>query len=112
MEKKVVEKKTGVVAKVLEGALAGAVLGVAAGMFINSKKGKEVQKNVKHTAVDFYKSVSPKLKKMKKMGEVEFKVFMKDAVLKYGKAKKMSEAEIKELMKEAQSSWKHLAKHF
>jgi len=110
--KKIEVKKTSGTVKVLEGALAGAALAFAAGMFLSSKKGKEIQKDVKHKANDFYKSVSPKIKKMQKMGEAEFKAFMKTAVLNYGKAKKMSEAEVRELTKEAQSSWKHLAKHF
>ena len=35
-------KKVSGTKKVMEGALAGAVLGVAAGLFITSKKGKEV----------------------------------------------------------------------
>ena len=111
MVKKATKKVSGT-KKILEGALAGAIMGVAAGLFINSKKGKNIQKDIKHRAADFYKTVAPKIKKMKKMTEAEFKAFMKEAVTKYAKAKKMKEAEIKELMKEAQTSWKHIKKHF
>lgn len=109
---KVIAKKTSTTKKILEGALAGAVLGVAAGMFINSTKGKEIQKDIKHKTAEFYKSVAPKVKKMKQMTEVEFKAFMKEAVAKYGKAKKMTEVEINELIKETQQGWKHIARHF
>ncbi len=111
MAKKTVAKTSGT-KKVLEGALAGAVIGVAAGLFLNSKKGKELQKDAKHRMADFYKSVAPKIKKMKKMTEAEFKAFMDEAVLKYAKTKKMTEKETKELLKEVKKSWKQLAKHF
>ncbi|AKM84362.1 TPA: hypothetical protein DCZ46_03375 [Candidatus Campbellbacteria bacterium] len=105
-------KKVSGTKKVMEGALAGAVLGVAAGLFITSKKGKEVQKDVKKHIADFYKSVSPKIKKVKKMTEEDFKKFMEESVVKYGKAKKMTEEEVKDLSKEVKAGWKHLAKHF
>lgn len=105
-------KKVSVTKKVIEGALAGAVLGVAAGMFINSVKGKNIQKDVKQHVADFYKSVAPKVKKIKKMTEDEFKAFMEVAVVKYGKSKKMTEKEIQDLTKEVKMGWKHLSKHF
>jgi len=105
-------KKVSGTKRVLEGALAGAVLGVAAGLFITSKKGKEIQKDIKQHTADFYKSIAPKVKKIKSMTEEEFKAFMGEAALKYGKAKKLSEKEIKDLTKEVKSGWSHLAKHF
>ncbi len=95
----------------LEGAVVGMILGVAAGIFLQSKKGKEIQENVKHTVADFYKNVAPKIKKMKKLGKEEYDVFMKSAVENYGKARKMSAEKIKELMTEVKKSWNHLQKH-
>ncbi len=100
----------GNVVKFIEGAFAGLALGIAAGMFLNSKKGKELQKDAKDAIGDFYKSVAPKIKKMKKMGQGEYKAFMKDAAEKFGKAKKLSEEKIKELVDVAQKSWNHLTK--
>ncbi len=97
--------------KMMEGVVAGAVLAVAAGIFLTSKAGKAVQKDMRAKAAEFYKSVSPKLKKMKKMGEKEYKLFMKNAAAQYARAKKMTEKEAAELMKDAQSSWSHLARH-
>ncbi len=96
--------------KFIEGALAGLALGVAAAIFLNSKKGKELQKDAKHAVGDFYKSVAPKIKKMKKMGQDEYKAFMKDAAEKFGKAKKMSAEKVKDLVADAQKSWNHLTK--
>lgn len=108
-ENKNVAKKGG--SKMLEGVLLGAVLGIATGLFVNSKAGKAAGEDVKKRAADFYKYITPKLKKAKKMGEAEFKAFVKDAVRAYSKNKKLTEVEAKHLLKEAQTSWKHFAKH-
>jgi len=98
--------------KFLQGAVVGAILGAAAGMFMNSKAGKEVTENAKDMMADFYKSVSPKIKKMKKITEKEYREFMKTAAEKYSKAKSISEDRAKELIEGAQKSWKHFYKHF
>ena len=50
----------------IEGAVAGLALGVAASMFLSSKKGKEIKEDIADIAADFYKSVSPKIKRIKK----------------------------------------------
>ena len=97
--------------KFLEGAAAGLALGVAASLFLTSKKGKELRKDVKEKMADFYKYIAPKVKKMKQMGEKEYKEFMKGAALQYGKAKKLSADMTGELVKEAQKTWKHFSKH-
>ena len=98
-------------AKFLEGTVIGVALGVAAGMFLNSKKGKEMEKGIADIMADFYKSVSPKIKKIEKMGEKEYKMFMKAAAEKYVETKKVPEDMAKELIKNVQQSWKHLSKH-
>ena len=101
--------------KFLEGAVAGLALGVAASMLLATKKGKEVQKEVvagvEDIAADFYKYVSPKVKKLGKMGEKEYKEFMKASAEQYAKTKKISEDIAKDLVKDAQQSWKHFSKH-
>ncbi len=97
--------------KMLEGAIAGLALGVAASMFMSSKKGKELKNNIADISADFYKYISPKLKKAQKMGEKQYKEFMKNSVDQYAKAKKLTTAMTDELVKEAQQTWKHIAKH-
>lgn len=96
--------------KFLEGAVAGLALGVAASLFLTSKRGKEIRHDVKEKMADFYKYIAPKVKKMKQMGEKEYKVFMKNAAMQYGKAKKFSAAATAELIKEAQKTWHHFSK--
>lgn len=108
-------KEKGNAVKFLEGAVAGVALGVAASMLLATKKGKEVQKDVvgsiEDITADFYKSVSSKVKKIGKMGEKEYKEFMKNAAEQYAKTKKLSEDMAKDLVKDAQQSWKHFSKH-
>ena len=97
--------------KFLEGAAAGIALGVAANMFLSSKKGKEVQKDVVGVIADFYKYISPKVRKMEKVGEKEYKLFMKNSAEQYVAAKKISGDIAKELIKEVQQSWEHFSSY-
>jgi len=95
----------------LQGAAIGMALGVAAGLFLNSKKGKQLREDAKERMADFYNYVTPKIKKIGQMTEREYKEFMKQAAMQYGKAKKLSGDMIQELADEAQHSWKQIAKH-
>lgn len=104
-------KKSEKSSKFLSGALVGAALGIAAGIFANSKTGKELKKEVKVKAADFYKTISPKLKKMKEVGEKEYKVFINKALEDYNKDGKFDKEDLKHLAKQAKDSWKHLKKH-
>ena len=97
--------------KFVEGAVAGLALGVAASMLLATKKGKELKGDIAAVTADFYKYISPKVKKIEKMGEKEYKEFMKGAAEQYIKTKKTSTDIAKQLIKEAQQSWKHFSKH-
>ncbi len=99
------------VSNILEGAVAGIALGVAAGIFLSSKKGKEPRNNIEDITADFYKYVSFNVKKVGKMGEKEYKEFMKNAAVQYVKLKKIPEDAAKQLIKNVQQSWKHFSKH-
>ena len=85
--------------KFIKGALAGVVLGVAAGLFLNSKKGKQLQKDVQDHLADFYAYISPKIKKIERMGKKEYEEFMEKAVEQYKKTKNIS-ADIADKIKE------------
>ena len=97
--------------KFLEGTVAGVALGVAASMFLASKKGKELKNGANDIVADFYKYISSKVKKIEKMGEKEYKEFMKNTAEQYIKAKKIPEDMAKQLIKTAQQSWKHFSAH-
>ncbi len=104
-------KKTNKSSKFLNGALIGAALGVAAGIFAESKTGKEVRGEVKAKLADFYKTVAPKLKNAKEMGEKEYKIFINKALADYNKTGKFDAEDLRKMAKEAHASWKHLKKH-
>ena len=97
--------------KVLGGAVVGVALGVAANMFLSTKKGKVIKNDIVEATANFYKYVSPKVKKIAKMGEKEYKLFMKTTAEQYVKTKKISGDMAVQLIKEAQQSWKHFSKH-
>ncbi len=95
----------------LEGGLIGAALGVGAGLLISSKFGKKLGTKAKDLSADFYRYISPQIKKVKKMGEAEYKKFVEEAMKKYSKSKKLTELEAKKLVKDAHGAWKHLKKN-
>jgi len=95
----------------LEGGLIGAALGVGAGLLVSSKLGKNLGDKVKDLSADFYRYLSPQIKKVKKMGEAEYKEFVKEAMKRYSKSKKLTEEEAKGLIKDAHGAWKHLKKN-
>ena len=57
--------------KLIEGTVAGIALGVAATIFLSTKKGKEIKvnviKSIEDITADFYKYISPRIKKIEKM---------------------------------------------
>ena len=97
--------------KFLEGALIGAVLGVAAGIILAPESGKELRKDLKKKSADFYRHLGPKMKKLKKISEEDYKMMVQKTMAFYGKAKKLSQSEAKQITKEAENYWKHLRKH-
>ena len=97
--------------KFLVGAVAGIALGVAASMLLSSRVGKKLKKDAADIMADFYKYISPKVKKIEKMGEKEYKEFMKNAAMQYAKTKKISGDMAQQLIKDAQQSWKPFSSH-
>lgn len=95
----------------LAGGLIGAALGVGAGLLAESNLGKQLGKEGKHLSADFYRYMSPQIKKVKEVGEAEYKEFVEKAIERYSKDKKLSKTEAQHLAKDAQASWKHLKKN-
>lgn len=95
----------------LSGALVGAALGVAAGMLADSKLGKKLGKKTKVASADFYRYITPKLKRAKRLGEAEYKIFVREAMMRYAKDRKLSGQEAKRLTREVQATWKHLKRN-
>ena len=96
---------------VLMGTLVGAALGAAAGILLAPESGKKIRKDIKNKSAEFYAYLAPQLKKIKKLGQAEFKVLVENTAKNYSKAKKLSLKEEKVLIERAQNSWNHLKRH-
>jgi gas vesicle protein len=105
------EKKTSGSGKILEGAIIGAVLGVAAGILLAPDSGKKTIKNIKKQAGSFYASIAPQLKKLKGMTEEQLDAFLDMAVEKYAKAKKLTKVQHKALVQEVKKSFEKIKKN-
>ncbi|MDO8516232.1 MAG: YtxH domain-containing protein [bacterium] len=104
-------KKNGGKLFALEGALIGAVLGVAAGLLLAPSSGKKLRKDIKNRTADFYRYLAPQVKKLKRVSEAQYHAFVAQGVKNFAKAKKLSLAEEKMLAAEAKRSWGHFKKH-
>lgn len=98
--------------KILAGVLAGAALGVAAGLFFTSKSGKNLRRDIKASSADFYRYAAPQLKKLKNVSREQYEAFMLKAVKSYAKARKLTAVDEKMLLREAKGAWAHLKRHF
>lgn len=103
--------KSGNKAGVLAGAIVGAALGVAAGTLLAPKSGKKTRKDVKRISGDFYRYITPQIKKMKRMGEAQYDALVAKGLKNYVKAKRLSSAQEKALKAEAKRAWKHIKGH-
>ena len=70
-----------------------------------------LSKELKFKMAEFYKTIAPKIKRAKAMGEKEYKAFITKALADYNKDGKFDAEDLKSLMKEAHASWKHLKKN-
>jgi len=104
-------KSGGGLGAVLAGGLIGAALGVGAGLLAESKLGKQLGGKAKHLSADFYRYMAPKIKKVRRMGEAEYKKFVAEAMARYAKDKRLSQSEVQHLVRNAHAAWKHLKRN-
>lgn len=91
--------------------MAGVALGVAASLFMQSKRGQELKNEVEGYIAEFYMEVSPKIEKIKKMSKKEYEDFMDTALDNYAKAKDLSESIIHDMKEQIGKSWDHFASY-
>ncbi len=103
------KKKSGAGA-VGAGIAAGAILGLAAGLFLQSKKGKELTKDARKKAMVLQKQVMKRLDDAGEMSKEVYEEIVDDVVKYYGKSKDLAAKEIPEVREFLMSKWKEVEK--
>lgn len=94
----------------MTGALVGAALGIAAGLFATSQTGKKAVKDLKARTAEFYAFAAPKLKNLKNVSEAEYRRLLDKLLADYNKDGKLDKKDLQKLAREAKASWKHIKK--
>lgn len=92
------------------GIAAGAILGLAAGLFLQSKKGKELTKDARKKAMVLQKQVMKRLEKAGEMSKDVYEEIVDDVVKYYAKSKDLAAKEIPEVRAFLMSKWKEIEK--
>lgn len=92
------------------GVLAGAVFGIAAGIFMSSKQGKKLAKELKSQTTDIQARIVKELKKGKKMSEENYGMAIDNVLGYYAKSRKIASKEVPELRRYLMAKWKSVKK--
>lgn len=92
------------------GIAAGAILGLAAGLFLQSKKGKELTKDARKKALVLQKQVMKRLDDAGEMSKEVYEEIVDDVVKYYGKSKDLAAKEIPEVRSFLMGKWKEIEK--
>jgi gas vesicle protein len=104
----VAKKKSNAAGAVGAGLAAGAILGLAAGLFIQSKKGKELTKDARKKAMALQKQVMKRLQKTGEMTKATYEEIVEDVVKYYAKSKDIAAKEVPEVRAFLLSKWKEV----
>ena len=88
------------------GLAAGVVLGLAAGLFLRSEKGKELQKDVQAKAKILQKQLLARAQYVDELTEEGYDELIDDVLEAYAKGKRLVKAEVPALKKELRKQWR------
>lgn len=88
------------------GLAAGAILGLAAGLFMQSRKGKELTKDAQKRAMLLQKQVMKKLKEGKELTADKYEEVVDYVLDYYTKSRQLAKKEVPEARKFLMSRWK------
>jgi len=89
----------------------GAILGVAAGFFLQSKKGKQLTKDAQKKVVDLQAQVMKKLKDVEVLSKDKYDEVVDHVLAYYAKTKEFTEKELPEVKKFLLGRWQTIKKH-
>ncbi|HVM90620.1 MAG TPA: YtxH domain-containing protein [Verrucomicrobiae bacterium] len=102
------KKKSSAAGAVGAGIAAGAILGLAAGLFLQSKKGKEMTKDARKKAMVIQKQVMKRLNDTGEMTKETYEKIVDDVVKYYAKSKEIAAKEVPEVRAFLLSKWKEI----
>jgi gas vesicle protein len=92
------------------GLLAGTILGIAAGVFLNSPKGKQMTKDVDANMKKLQKQVMKRLKEAEDMSKEKYEELVDEIVSYYQKSKQLAKKDVPEVRKFLMKKWKEIEK--
>lgn len=88
-----------------KGLLAGAIFGIAAGIFLTSKEGKQVTKRIESRAREIEKKLRLEFKKKKEFTEAAYDDSVDRVLAYYLKTKQIAKTELPDLKKILRNKW-------
>jgi len=92
------------------GLMLGAIIGVAAATFLQSKKGKVMKQDLQKKMNALQKKLNEELKKAKDMSKDGYEDLVDNVVSYYVKTKEIAKSEVPAVKKELMTSWKRVEK--
>ena len=92
------------------GLMLGAAIAVAAAAFLQTKRGKEVKKDIEKKLGSIQKKLKVELKKAKAMTKEGYEELVDNVIDYYVKTKDVAKAEVPGVKKELMKSWKTIEK--
>lgn len=86
--------------------MAGAILGMATGLFLQSRKGKELTKDAQKKALQLQAKVMKKLKAAEGMTKEKYAEIVDEVVSHYEKTKEIAKKEVPEVRDYLMKRWK------
>jgi gas vesicle protein len=88
-----------------KGLMAGALFGIAAGIYMASKEGKQLTDKLKKSSTEIEKRIRAELKKQKGMTQQAYNQSIDTVLAYYLKSKKIAKTELPELRKYLLAKW-------
>jgi len=90
------------------GLVVGALMGVAAGFFLQSRQGKQLTKQAQKKAMELQKQVVKKLGNASELSQEKFQEVVDQVLAFYAKSKEINKVEMPEVKKFLLSHWKQI----
>ena len=88
-----------------KGLVAGALFGIAAGIYMSSKEGKQLTDRLKKRSTEIEKRIRAELKKQKAMSQTAYNNSIDTVLAYYLKSKKIAKTELPDLRKYLLAKW-------